>query len=68
MQSNIFHWTLTAIALTEVIQYASVMLGEEGVADDNRMKSLIVAALKWLKEEGYISYDGRMAQCNEKYL
>ena len=56
------------IALTEVIQFASVILMEEGVHNDESATELIADALNWLVDGDYISYDGDNALCNAKYI
>ena len=55
------------IALTEVIQFVSVILMEEGVHNDETATGLIADALNWLADGEYISYNGNDALCNAKY-
>ena len=56
------------IALTEVIQFASVILMKEGVQNDEWATVLIADALNWLVDGNHISYDGDNAQYDAKYI
>ena len=53
--------------MAEVVQYASVVLSEEGINDETKAIELIADALNWFVEMSYIRYEGDYALCTNKY-